>query len=408
MIGFFKFFLSLVIIASHSSYYSKVKDFNWFNQGISAVIPFFVLSGYFASLSYDKFKKRITSSPCVQGETPSVSPAKGLENLKSYYLLLVTCCSFFKSRFVKLALQYYLYAILTFIFIAFSQPQNLKISLFAFIANLTILPLNLHHFFKICLFTNSYYDGILPPAWYLAALFQYYLLTPFIHRFKFFKIFLWLISGSIFLLAIFNLIPNNYYSYRFLGNFIFFLTGDLIYQSTDKPRLVPKLFILYFSFLFLTLIQFSTHQIYQLNTNAPLLFGFLFFTPITYLLLKKIYICTDKPRLVPLLSAIRTNNPKINPSIIAPKNLAPSNAATIACPLLAEQSCLLQNKIDNYLSSLSFSIYLNHYLFVYIFDWLKMINVLSITNNLIKFALVTFSSVIFAIFNNLIFKFNKK
>jgi len=364
MIGFFKLFLSLFVIASHANFYFQIPGFSWFNQGISAVIPFFIISGYFTTLVLDK--KYNTK------KIPLPSPFNS-----SRHLLLVAR-NFFISRFKKIAPQYYFYAGLAFIFILLTQPQNININFTGLIANLSIIGLNLHQYFKLSLFSNSYYDGILPPIWYLAALFQYYLIAPFIHKFKILKNILWLISGITFILALFNFIPNNFYTYRFLGNFIFFLTGDLIYQALNKSRhseLVSKsrqnfklvsCYLLLVAFSILTILQFSTKQIYQLDTNAPLLFGFLFFAPITFLLLKKY--CSDRSRPV-------TN---------------------------------FVHKIDDYLSKLSFSIYLNHYVFIYIFNYLKMINILPISNNFLRFALVTFSSVIFAIFTQFLLKMIKE
>ena len=117
MIGLFKFILSLLVIASHTGFYIQVPGINWFNQGISAVIPFFIMSGYFTSLVLDK-KYKLEKSPLKRGA-----------DKRSF---VGVCYRFYKDRFLKIAPQYYLYAILGFFFILLIQPGNITINFSGF------------------------------------------------------------------------------------------------------------------------------------------------------------------------------------------------------------------------------------------------------------------------------------
>lgn len=316
MLDFFRLFLALVVIASHCHLFLNVPGFSYFNQGTSSVIPFLIISGYFTSLLY---------------ETRYSSKTKS-----SYF-------HFIKDRFKKIAPDYYIYLILTFLFFLFFAQDQITLNLSGIIANLTIVPLNMPEILNLSILKPSYYDGVIPPAWYLASLLQYYLMAPFILKNSKRKIVSWLIFSLIFIAATFGLISTFQYGARFLGINIFFLTGDLIYQSLKNNRLNIFLPSLFLAFVSLAFFLFANEKIY-INYNGPIIFGFLFFYPLTYFLLKKI----------------------------------PNSKKT---------------KLSQISASLSYLIYLNHYTFLYIFNHFNIYSSSEISIKFARFALVTFSSI---------------
>jgi len=323
MIGFFKFFLSLLVISSHLNIYPKIPGFSWFNQGVFAVIGFYLFSGFFTSLVLEKkysLEKKFT--------------------LKNYI-------HFFLDKFKKIAPQYYFFASLTFIFLFFTKYQTLDFSITALISNLLIIPLNLFEFIKLNIFKETYYDGIIPAAWYLGSLFQYYLIAPILYKYKKIKIATFILSLTVFLLAIFNIIPSIFYGVRFLGGgLLFFLIGDYLFELKNKSKLIFTISI-YSFFLILTSILLLTKKMFEGDINGPVIFGFLILFPIVFWLTK---------------------------------------------------SKLKKTKLDTLLSHLSFTIYLNHFPIYWIFDSVRIYHKYIFSFPFLRLALTTFTSVILALF----------
>lgn len=337
MIGFLKFLLSLLVISSHLNIYPQIPRFSWFNQGIFAVIGFYLLSGYFTSLILEqkyKFNKKYNFK------------------LSKHFIL---------DKFKKIAPLYYLFAFLTFLFLIISKYQTFIFSWQALISNLLIVPLNLFQILKLNLFEEVYYDGIIPAAWYLGTLFQYYLIAPFLYKYKKVKIAAYILSLTIFLFAVFNQIPSIFYGLKFLGGgLLFFFLGDLIYQIQNySSNLRKKIFIalIYIPFFLLTIFLYFTKTLFQNDINGPIFFGFLILFPIIFFLTNKL-----------------------------PK----------------------ESKLDSLLSQLSFTIYLNHILVFWFFDSVGIYKQYIFSNSFVKMALVTSTSVILAIFVQKMFFFNSK
>jgi peptidoglycan/LPS O-acetylase OafA/YrhL len=322
MLGTFKLLLSLLVISSHIDLYLKIPGFNWFHQGVSAVIGFYILSGYFTShLLTKKFDPNFQT------------------------------IIFYLERFFRISIQYYFYTLLTIIFLLVSNYQKIIPSFSAIISNLLIIPLNLHQFFYVSFFPNSDY-ALIPPAWYLATLLQYYFLAPFLVKSKKLKYSIFVISLLTFISAVFGTIPTIYYGSRFLGTFVFFLIGDFLYQYqiSKKDNFKIVLAVIYLGFISFYLLAQNLGKL-KLDYNGPVLLVFLVLFPIIVFLINK-------------------------PLKISFKN------------------------IDRKLGDLSYPMFLNHFLLLWICNYLQIYINGSNQDKLIRMSIITSTSVILATLTN--------
>ena len=170
MFGTFKFLLAIIIILSHNNIFITLPGAPWFHEGVTAVIGFFFVSGYLTKLSL----------------------------IRKYQLNQKKVISFYRDRLIRILPQYYFYSILTFLFLACTGFIAMHYSLSAILSNLLVIPLNLHKFFNVSFFANSDY-ALIPPAWYLGTELQFYLLAPFLFKYRKSEIAMFFISlGVIF------------------------------------------------------------------------------------------------------------------------------------------------------------------------------------------------------------------
>jgi peptidoglycan/LPS O-acetylase OafA/YrhL len=343
MLGLQKLFLALLVISSHVNLFPQIPGFSFFHQGVSAVIGFYILSGYFTSYILESKIK--------------------IHKKKSFSKFLISSKNFLIERFSRIAPGYYIYTFLTLIFLLLSNYKTIIWSYSAIISHITILPLNLHQFFYVSFFQNSDY-ALIPPGWYLGVLLQYYLLAPFLIKYPKLKFSTFIISSLIFITACLGIINTDYYVVRFGGNLIFLLIGDFIYQiHVNKKRVYKKLlFFTYISFYFLLSIIFYFKK-QDLWYNGPVIIGLLLFLPITYFILKNFK----------LFSSFKK-----------------------------------YNKFDRFLGTLSYEIFLNHFLLFWGFNYFQIANGSFNSDKWLKFALVTFTSVILAFFSLYLQKSAKK
>ncbi|WP_143088812.1 acyltransferase family protein [Izhakiella capsodis] len=190
--GFYRLFLAVLVLFSHCAI-----KFPSYNQGVTAVISFLIISGYVITklISY-KFPKK--------------------SDLKSFYI----------DRALRLFPQFIFYLIITsFLYLFFDGSGEISIS--QFLVNLIMLPLN-----TFAVYFNNYI--IVPQSWSLGLELQFYLLIPFILSGR--RKVMWaILSFALFVPAFAGLINTDYFGYRMLtGTLFIFLLGSMMAEGEKK------------------------------------------------------------------------------------------------------------------------------------------------------------------------------
>lgn len=216
MLGTLRFVLALLVLLSHIPGLGMT-----LNPGVSAVILFYIISGYLMGRSYLRFQQH------------SAQP------IRDFYL----------DRLLKLMPQYSLVVGLTFFLIYLLGPAqhtmflNQPVELHRIMLNMLLLPVN--YVFEPLSIDALLPHPIVPPAWSLSSEFHFYLLLPVIlmlGRWGFLIIFLG--AGAIQISAMFyggGSFNSDNFGYRFIfGVLIFFLAGLAYgrYQESFYRRIV--------------------------------------------------------------------------------------------------------------------------------------------------------------------------
>lgn len=240
MFGGLRFFLAALVVMFHAGY----TPFN-VKIGVSAVIVFFILSGYVMSGLY-------------------INSFNTLSNAGKFYL----------ERCIRIGPQYYFYLILTVIVIyglgmwSISFTER-SISFGNFILNALLLPLSFTIYFpSIDIF------AIIGQSVSLANEFLFYLLVPVFLGFFYFTFVSIFICLLVFILATHGNISMVAYSYNYLpGPLIFFFIGHLMYLGKTKLLFIVLL-ILFFNQLHLYHLGLWNAG-FNLDIYVGLYFGFL-------------------------------------------------------------------------------------------------------------------------------------
>lgn len=308
MFGYLRFILAIFVILSHLDirYYGL-------NQGVMAVVIFYILSGFVVSNLYI-----------------NIIPLK-VKNKKPYsifYFLL-----FIKNRIRRIFPLYFFILFLTISFLLITNFSNPNFTLFNIFTNLTVIPLNFYMWLENNILTDQKYV-LIPPAWSLGTELQAYLLLPFTLIFSKIKYLLIIISFSIYMLANFNIIHTDYYGYRLIiGVFFIFILGSSLQKiSTNQQNKFDKPFLI--SIWLITLIsifRYNTIEVkdYATETTIGILTG------------------------IPLIYFIS----KIKKEFI----------------------------LNSFLGKLSYSLFLSHFLAIWIVEYL-----FSIENKIIEIVIITF------------------
>jgi peptidoglycan/LPS O-acetylase OafA/YrhL len=260
MLGTLKFLLAIAVMLSHCGLYLKVPGFHWFHHGVSAVIGFYIVSGYITKFSYNK--KFNQKSKAV----------------------------FYKDRIRRIFPQYYFFAFASLIFLLLTGYISLNFKLETVLSNLLLLPINLDQLIDVSFFKNSY-DALVPQAWYLGTELQFYLLAPFLFEYMAVRILSFTTGIAVFLLAAFQVIDTRLYGSRMLpGVLIFYLTGSILYDIQFKKETRKRnqiiLALLWLGSVILYLVLRQTGNI-TAHYNGPVLLGYIFLTPVIYLLTQR-------------------------------------------------------------------------------------------------------------------------
>jgi len=263
MFGYLRFILAVLVMLSHLEI-----RFYGLNQGVIAVVIFYILAGFVVSYLYN-----------------SIIP-KQINNKKHYF---TTQYSLFIMDRVKRIFPLYLFIVfLTFVFIlitGFGKPHFTTLNIFS---NLTIIPLNFYMWLDNSILTTPKW-WLIPPSWSLGTELQAYLLLPFALFFPKIKYFFIFISFFIYILANLNIIHPDYYGYRFIvGVFFIFMSGTSLQKISDSTQTKFDnyflLSLLFSTFFLLASLLYLNLEIkaYAIETSIGILFGI----PIIYFLSK--------------------------------------------------------------------------------------------------------------------------
>ena len=275
--GLIRLLLAISVIAAHSS---SIFGLN-FIQGQMAVEVFFMISGFYMALVLtEKYNKKSDYKLFISNRFLKVFP--------TYWLVLILCI-------IYQLIFLFLNPSSPKIFTLFNPIYHLNpISfLFSLIPNFTIFGLDLTFFFGLnpttgSLFFTSHFQDFQPPlydfnfivqAWTLSLELTFYLIAPFLNKFK--NKFLFLIMTLSLGLRLFLYsrgLNHDPWNYRFFPNeLIFFAAGILMYRLYLKiktkswNKLSLYCFIFYISYL--TSYQFLPYE----RTKQLILFIFSFF-----------------------------------------------------------------------------------------------------------------------------------
>lgn len=143
---------------------------------------------------------------------------------------------FYKDRALRILPLYSYVALLTLLFLFITGYANPQFSLIKLINNFLIIPLNYFMWLNNAILTAVPDGWLIPPAWSLGTELQAYILLPFIFLFKKIKIWFAISSFAIYLLANLSIIHPDYFGYRLIfGVFFIFVAGSSI-QSTQSSK----------------------------------------------------------------------------------------------------------------------------------------------------------------------------
>ena len=247
MTGLLRLFLAILVLISHLGIY-----FGDLNEGVFAVVVFYILAGHVVTFLYSK---------------------KFRGNIKTFY----------RDRFLRIFPVYWLIAILYICFLLITKYGNPIFNFENLVLNLSLIPINYYMYIynKIIVLTSTnppWY--LIPPAWSLGAEFQFYLLVPFLLRYSKLAIIIFILSLIVYSLANLNLINSDYFGYRLLPGVIFiFLIGvylqKYLYGNISRFEKFLLIFVYIYSVVWFIVIvlYFNIYGVYTKETLLGIILG---------------------------------------------------------------------------------------------------------------------------------------
>ncbi len=228
MHGYLRYFLSILVVLSHIGF-----TVSGFNQGVSAVVVFFMLAGYVVT---------------------------GLLGKTNYDLKL-----FYIDRFMRIYPTYLITLFISVVFVFAINHCNPIFTKYNIISHLTIIPLDYYWLKLPIVFTSGLRntDFLNPQAWSLGLELQAYILLPFILKNRKVKAATLLFSILFFIIISLSDLNSDQYNYRFiLGNIFIFIIGSYIYEH---EHLLPKQNVITSIYLFIIAITLFTGLFFDIT-----------------------------------------------------------------------------------------------------------------------------------------------
>jgi peptidoglycan/LPS O-acetylase OafA/YrhL len=232
--------------------------FGGLNPGVTAVVGFYLVSGYVMSSLIQRHYSQPQAAP-----------------------------GFYLDRALRLLPQYFFYASITLAWQLYSQANTLFLtrapSASDIFNNLLIVPLNYY------MFNGSDQYTLIPPAWSLGAEIQFYLIAPFVLTARHRLLTVGAISLCVYGAAAINLIHSEWFGYRLLpGVLLFFMLGANLQQRHQRQTGARAAAVYTFACAALAMIALQwlgrLHQPYNLETLLGLMLGL----PVLHLLARRI------------------------------------------------------------------------------------------------------------------------
>lgn len=236
--GIYRLFLAMLVAMSHAGI-----RFYGYNQGVVAVISFYLLSGYVMTMLIEKYYRH-----------PSA--------ISTFYL----------DRAARLFPQFIFYMALASVFIYFHKvdsPFLNQLSFFKWVLNFFMLPQGFYMYWA---------DGaqVIPQSWSLGLELTFYLVIPWILVYCS-KRQIYALAGMsfiVFLAAYLGKLNTNYFGYRLLpGTLFMFLAGSSFFYNDKSSRRFSAIIFLAAGALLLAV--FLNKSLYQRPYNKEVLTGLL-------------------------------------------------------------------------------------------------------------------------------------
>ena len=303
MFGALRFFLAVIVVVEHLGASLHIPGVaREFNQGIFAVVLFYILSGYI--MAY--FFKNVFGN------------------------LLSNSLSFYQDRIFRIFPQFLFFAFLTIVFLLLTKFGNPKFELKTLFLNLLVVPLNYYMYLDLTILRDPVALQrwtLVPPGWSLGVELQYYALVPFLFFVRKARLFISVISLTVFTLV------SLLYSHH-AENLCF--------------RLLPGVLFIFLSGAFIFYINNSEDK-KTVRTDL-------------------IYLC-----MIYCISCLMLVVLKLNSTIEEGFLLETLSGLVIGIPLISFLSGIkIKSSIDDFLGHLSYGIYLGHTLVIWFFQFLVL------------------------------------
>ena len=267
MFGIYRFILSLLVVAEHSGI-NRNEHFDLispdYHIGASAVVGFYVLSGYVMAHSFSR----------------------------NFDLDIKRTLSFYLDRFLRIYPVYIFLFLAIVIFYVLTRLTPVDINFNNLISNITIIPLNLLIFYSTGGNYNIFPDNVrpfglsfpMPVAPSLALEIQFYLVFPFILYYRKLLYSIYPISLIIFIFAAAGFIPW-WHGYLILpGTLFIFLSGAVLYEYKNRIGWGSRNYLICSAVLLFLLLVYIVYADKKLGHILEVIIGFEFSLAAVYCL----------------------------------------------------------------------------------------------------------------------------
>jgi peptidoglycan/LPS O-acetylase OafA/YrhL len=190
---------------------------------------------------------------------------------------------FYKDRLLRIFPLYIYVSVLTLIFITLTSYSNPSYTLTAVVGNALIIPLNYFMYADFTILKDlSAPWCLIPPAWSLGTELQAYLLLALGIRFKLFNYFFIILSLVIYTIANLSILHPDYFGYRFIiGVYFIFAAGVALQRASTSASQRYTLIFIYATILIIAAV-FTIKNSFSPTYTRETLIGLLVGIPLVY------------------------------------------------------------------------------------------------------------------------------